>query len=168
LARSSQYIKEDDTPKGTIMSMPEASLDIDPSEETIMAYEDDPTHEWSSDEPTPETDEDALERPDIVLRAVYSVLFVLAISVLESLLAVVVVFQLVYSLVTRQMPSERVQAFANGITAYFYQILRYVTHNDSLLPFPFSDFPTPQQPTYPAYAPPARSSRSEEPSDESV
>jgi hypothetical protein len=31
-------------------------------------------------------------------------------------------------------------------------MLRYLTHNDSLVPFPFSDFPTPAEPSHPAYA----------------
>jgi hypothetical protein len=129
---------------------------MNPIKEIDMPDDDDPTEDWNGDDPALQTaDDDTLERPDIALRAVYSVLFALVISVLETLLAVIVVFQLGYSLATSRMPSERLQAFANGITAYFYQILRYLTHNDSLLPFPFSDFPTPLQPTYPAYAPPA-------------
>jgi hypothetical protein len=140
---------------------------MDPIKEIDMPDDDDPTEDWNGDDPALQTaDDDTLERPDIALRAVYSVLFALVISVLETLLAVIVVFQLGYSLATSRMPSERLQAFANGITAYFYQILRYLTHNDSLLPFPFSDFPTPLQPTYPAYAPPAEPGPELEPDDE--
>ena len=35
---------------------------------------------------------------------------------------------------------------------YYTQMLRYLTHNDSLVPFPFSDFPNPTEPGRPAYA----------------
>jgi len=94
-----------------------------------------------------------VDRMEAVVRAVYSLLFTLAISLLNSVLFILVVFQLVYSLVTERVPNERVQAFGNSIVAYYYQMLRYLTHNDSLIPFPFSDFPAPVEPGRPAYAP---------------
>lgn len=93
-----------------------------------------------------------LERGTVALRAVFSVLFALIISVLNSLLAVLVIFQIVYCFVTRRMPSERVQELGNQVTAFYYQTLRYLTHNDSQIPFPFSDFPTPLEVGRPAYA----------------
>lgn len=92
-----------------------------------------------------------LDRVAIGVRAVYSLLIALIISVLNSLLAILVVFQLVYSFVTLRLPSSRVQDLGNGITAYFHQMLRYLTHNDSQVPFPFSDFPTPTEPSHSAY-----------------
>ena len=95
-----------------------------------------------------------VSRVDALIRALYSLLFALIISLLESVLLVIVAFQLLYSFATEKLPSPRVQAFANGIVAYFYQMLRYLTHNDSVIPFPFSDFPTPLEPGRLAYAPP--------------
>jgi len=94
-----------------------------------------------------------VSRSDVVVRALYSVLFALIISVLQTVIIALVVFQLVYSLVTERLPSPRVQRFGNLITAYYGQMLRYLTHNDSLVPFPFSDFPNPTEPGRPAYAP---------------
>ena len=96
-----------------------------------------------------------LDRGAIALRAVFSLLIAIIISVLDSLLAVVVIFQLVYSFVTQSMPSARVQKLGNNVTAYYYQALRYLTHNDSQTPFPFSDFPTPLEVGRSAYAPAA-------------
>ena len=93
-----------------------------------------------------------IDRSDVGVRIVYSLLFALILSVLESLIFVIVVYQLIFSLITQRVPGERVQAFANGIVAYFRQILRYLTHNDSVIPFPFSDFPEPLQESRPAYA----------------
>ncbi len=105
---------------------------------------------WSDHAELPE-----VSRGDVLIRALYSLLFALIISLLESALFAVVVFQLLYSLLTERLPSSRVQTFANGIVAYFYQMLRYLTHNDSVVPFPFSDFPTPLEPGRLAYAPPS-------------
>jgi len=93
-----------------------------------------------------------LDRSTIALRAVLSLLLALVLSVLNSLLAVVVIFQLVYSFVSQSLPSPRVQELGNNVTAYYYQVLRYITHNDSQIPFPFSDFPTPLEDGRPAYA----------------
>ena len=93
-----------------------------------------------------------IDRSDVGVRIVYTLLFALILSVLETLIFAVVAYQLVYSLITQHVPGERVQGFANGIIAYFRQILRYLSHNDSMIPFPFSDFPEPLEPSRPAYA----------------
>ena len=93
-----------------------------------------------------------IDRSDVGVRIVYSLLFAVILSVLEPVLFAVVAYQLIYSLVTQRVPGKRVQAFANGIIAYFRQILRYITHNDSVIPFPFSDFPEPLEPTLPPYS----------------
>jgi hypothetical protein len=103
---------------------------------------------WSDQAELPE-----VSRTDALIRACYSLLFALIISLLESVLFAVVVFQLLYSLVTEKLPSSGVQSFANRIVAYFYQMLRYLTHNDAIIPFPFSDFPAPLEPGRVPYAP---------------
>jgi hypothetical protein len=90
-------------------------------------------------------------RSDVIIRALYSALFGVIISVIHSAIFALVVFQLVYSLVTQKVPGPRVQHFGNMICAYYQQMLRYLTHNDSLVPFPFSDFPNPTEPGRPAY-----------------
>ncbi len=100
-----------------------------------------------------EAESPELERGTIALRAVFSLLVALILSVLNSLLGILVIFQLAYSFVTQRVPSARVQELGNNVTAYYYQVLRYLTHNDSQIPFPFSDFPTPLEVGRPAYAP---------------
>ncbi len=110
------------------------------------------------------SDADLIERFDVGIRIVYSLIFSMIVSMLQSITALIVLFQLVYSLITQTMPSERVQYFANRLVTYAYQILRYLTHNDSLIPFPFSDFPEPLEPSQAAYAP--RSSESRTAGDE--
>lgn len=94
-----------------------------------------------------------IDRFDVGLRIAYSLLFAAIASVLQSLTALIVTFQLAYSLITQSLPSKRVQGFANTLVSYIHQILRYLTHNDALIPFPFSDLPEPLEPTREAYAP---------------
>ena len=108
--------------------------------------------EMGIDDPRDDEETQELERGAIALRAVFSLLLAMILSVLNSLLAIVVIFQLVYSFVTQNLPSARVQELGNKLTAYYYQVLRYLTHNDSQIPFPFSDFPTPLEVGRPAYA----------------
>lgn len=95
-----------------------------------------------------------IEREDAALRAVFTLLFFGIFSVLETVLSVIVVFQLLYTLISKQVPSPRVQEFANQLVAYFYQILRYVTHTQAEKPFPFSDFPLALEPPRDPYAAP--------------
>lgn len=104
-------------------------------------------HDWN-----PGEDGVAVSRSDVVIRIVYSIVLSLILWLLDTLLWVVVVFQLLFSLITRTLPSGRLQRFANAVVAYYYQVLRYLTHNDSVIPFPFSDLPEPLEPTRPAYA----------------
>jgi len=82
-----------------------------------------------------------IERVETGLRIVYSIVFAIAYSLVEMLITAVVVFELAYSLVTERAPSERIREFGNRLSAYAYQLLRYLTHNSSQRPFPFSDFP---------------------------
>jgi len=104
-------------------------------------------HDWNAGEGGEE-----VSRSDVVIRIVYSLVFVVVVGILDTLLAVIVVFQLLFSLVTQTLPTRRLQRFANSVVAFYYQVLRYLTHNDSVIPFPFSDLPEPLEPTRPAYA----------------
>ncbi len=88
-----------------------------------------------------ENERTEIERKDTGLRFLYSLLFWLIARVLETLLGLLVVFDLLYTLVTKQLPPERVREFGNRIVAYFYRIGRYLTYNESALPFPFTEFP---------------------------
>ena len=91
-------------------------------------------------------DEIEIERVDTLLRIVYSLLFAVGVSVLETVLTVLVGFQLAYTLITKHEPPDRVTDAGNRVSAYFYRILRYLTHNETEKPFPFSDFPEALEP----------------------
>ena len=95
--------------------------------------------------PRPEEDE-LIPRGETGFRILLSVLFVLIGSVLETVLGVVVIFQLIVALSTQRPPSLRVREFANRIISYYYKLGRYVTYNESRVPFPFSDFPRALEP----------------------
>ena len=88
-----------------------------------------------------DNEEGGIERTATALRIAYSLLFALIISVLETVVGALVVFQLLYTLVTKREPSQRVSELGNRISTYFYRMLRYLTHNSDALPFPFNDFP---------------------------
>ena len=85
--------------------------------------------------------EQEVDRADTGIRIALTLLFVLIAAMIESVLSVIVVFELLFTLVTKQAPSPRVRELANRIVAYYYRIGRYLTYNESRLPFPFTDFP---------------------------
>jgi hypothetical protein len=85
--------------------------------------------------------EQEIERRQTGLRIALTLLYVLIAAVLDSVLGVIVIFQLLWSLLTRTPPSRPVRDLANRIVAYYYRIGRYLTYNDSRPPFPFSEFP---------------------------
>ena len=91
-------------------------------------------------------DEIEIERVDTLLRIVYSLLFAIGISVLETVVTALVGFQLIYTLITKREPPDRVTDAGNRVSAYFYRILRYLTHNETDKPFPFTDFPEAVEP----------------------
>ena len=82
-----------------------------------------------------------IERRDTGIRILLTILFALVATVVETVLSVIVLFSLIWTLVTQQAPSPRLRALANRIIAYYYGIGRYLTYNESRVPFPFSDFP---------------------------
>jgi hypothetical protein len=90
--------------------------------------------------------DEEIERRETGLRMLLTLLYVLIAAVLDSVLGVIVVFQLLWSLITRTPPGRPVRDLANRIIAYYYRIGRYLTYNDSRPPFPFSEFPEPVEP----------------------
>jgi hypothetical protein len=90
---------------------------------------------------TARANEGEIERKDTGIRILLTVLFVLVVGLIESALGLIIVFALLWALITRQPPGLHVRAFANRLITYYYRIGRYLTYNESLLPFPFSDFP---------------------------
>jgi hypothetical protein len=82
-----------------------------------------------------------IPRTETAHRIGLTVLFAIIAGAIRTLLSLIVVFELLFTLITRRPPGVRVRAFANRITTYYYSVLRYLTYNESRVPFPFSDFP---------------------------
>jgi len=96
-----------------------------------------------------EAEETTIERRQTGIRILLALLFLVIFRVTSVVLAVVVVFELLYALITRQPPSDRVRRFANRTLSYLYAVSRYLTYNQAEVPFPFLDFPREVEPIPP-------------------
>ena len=82
-----------------------------------------------------------IDRIETGVRALKTVLFFMIARVVEFTLLVVILFELLYVLITGQDPAAGVKRFAARVTDYLVEIIRYLTYNDDEAPFPFRDFP---------------------------
>jgi hypothetical protein len=82
-----------------------------------------------------------IPRTETAHRIALTLLFAIIAGAIRTLLGLIVAFELLFTLITRRPPGMRVRALANRITTYYYTLLRYLTYNESRVPFPFSDFP---------------------------
>ena len=97
-----------------------------------------------------DSEEVEIERGETGIRILLFLLFAVIFRLGTLVLAAVVVFELLYALITQRPPTDRVRSFANRILTYLYRITRYLTYNQSEVPFPFSDFPPEVEPSPPA------------------
>ena len=82
-----------------------------------------------------------VDRAETGIRILKSLLFFIAARVVETVLAVVIVFELLWTLITRREPDRAVRQFASRVLAYLVEIVRYLSYNDDQAPFPFREFP---------------------------
>ena len=87
--------------------------------------------------------EPEIDRRDTGIRIGLTVLFAIVAGILDSIIALVVVFGLVWAFITRHAPGEGLRNAANRLISFDYRIARYMTYNEQRIPFPFSDFPDP-------------------------
>lgn len=95
-----------------------------------------------------------IPRSETALRIALTILFGLVRGIVESVLGVIVVFELAWTFITRQPVDARIRALANRVLALDYRMGRYLTYNESEVPFPFADFPDDLEP--PSWNPEAR------------
>ncbi len=86
-------------------------------------------------------------RGETGIRILLTILFALVASVLRTVVAVIVIFELLWALISGTAPNSRTREFANRVIAYYYRVLRYLTYNEDEVPFPFSPFPDSIEPT---------------------
>ena len=55
-------------------------------------------------------------------------------------------FELLWTLIAKLPPSPQIRALGNRLVAFQYRIGRYMTYNESSVPFPFSEFPAEVEP----------------------
>ncbi len=86
-----------------------------------------------------------VSRTQIVIRLLYTLLFLIVFGIVHALINLATAFQYIFALITLK-PNEPVRRFANQVAAYGYRVMRYLTLNDNVRPFPFSDLPQEMDP----------------------
>lgn len=74
------------------------------------------------------------------IRGLYMVLFLIAYSVSETILAVIVIIQFIFKVTTNSL-NEQLKKFSFKMNLYVFQILQFVTYQTEEKPFPFMEFP---------------------------
>ena len=83
------------------------------------------------------------------MRGFYIVLFSIIYSVTELVIFLVVLFQFLFVLLTRNT-NDKLLTLGLNLSTYVYQILAYMTFNSNERPYPFSDFPDVELDTIPS------------------
>ncbi len=73
-------------------------------------------------------------------RALYMLFFVLAYGIAEAVVAVVVVVQFLFVLISGRA-NENLLVFGNNLSTYVREILQFQTFNSEYLAYPFGDWP---------------------------
>ena len=85
-------------------------------------------------------DRQELSRKKVAIRLLYGVLFLVVLEVLKFLIQLSFFFQYVYLFATLAY-SEPLRRFSNKVSIFAYRVMRYLTLNENVRPFPFSEFP---------------------------
>ena len=86
-----------------------------------------------------------LSRKKIAIRLLYTIFFVIVLEIIKMIIQVCVLFQYVYLLITTDY-NQPVRNFSNKVAVYAYRLMRYITLNENLRPFPFREFPPEMDP----------------------
>jgi len=78
------------------------------------------------------------------LRGFFMLVFIAIYMVLRLVILAVVLFQFGSMLLTGQL-NERLLSFADSLSLYAFQIIRYLTYNSDEKPFPFRSWPKPSE-----------------------
>jgi hypothetical protein len=87
-------------------------------------------------------------RKTIAIRLLYTLMFLIIFELLKLILVLSTVFQYIYLLIFGKH-SEPLRLFCNKLSTYAYKVIRYVTLNDNIRPFPFAEFPSEMEPPEP-------------------
>ncbi len=81
-----------------------------------------------------------LKNRDLWTRVLFMILFSIAYGLAEFIMVWVVVFQFFATLITGTV-NEPLLRFGNNLSMYIFEILRYLTFNTELHPFPLGPWP---------------------------
>ena len=87
-----------------------------------------------------ELSQGGIPRVKIGIRLIFTLLFLVILSVMHFLIQMTTLIQYVVLLITRSY-SEPLRSFSNKAAAYVYKLIRYITLNENTRPFPFTEFP---------------------------
>jgi hypothetical protein len=79
-------------------------------------------------------------RRGIGVRLLYTIIYLVIFEILKFIIQITVIFQYIYLLATLKY-SKPLKTFSNRLSTYAYRVMRYLTLNENLRPFPFSEFP---------------------------
>ena len=74
-------------------------------------------------------------------RALYMLLFFIIFNVAEVVTWAVVILQFLFKLFTGR-PNQRLQNFGRSLSAYFQQVVAFLTFHTEEMPYPFSEWPS--------------------------
>jgi len=97
---------------------------------------------------TTETTGSTVSRKKIAIRLLYTIFFLVVLEIIKMIIQLCVLFQYVYLFITTDY-NQPVRNFSNKVTVYAYRLMRYVTLNENLRPFPFREFPSEMDPPEP-------------------
>jgi len=75
-----------------------------------------------------------------VIRLMFTLIFLVILSIMNFIIQMITLIQYLILLITKSY-SEPLRSFSNRAAAYVYKLIRYVTLNDNVRPFPFTEFP---------------------------
>jgi len=84
--------------------------------------------------------EHAYTRKGIAIRLFVTILFFIIFEIIKLIMQVTMFFQYVYLFIAAKH-SEPLRDFSNRLSVYAYRVMRYITLNENLRPFPFDRFP---------------------------
>ncbi len=79
-------------------------------------------------------------RKGIAVRLFFTIFFFIVFEIIKIIMQVTILFQYVYLFITLKY-SEPLREFSNRLSVYAYRLMRYVTLNENLRPFPFDKLP---------------------------
>ena len=75
-----------------------------------------------------------------MIRLMFTLIFLVILSIMNFIIQMITLIQYLILLITKSY-SEPLRSFSNRAAAYVYKLIRYVTLNDNVRPFPFTEFP---------------------------